>query len=52
MLTISTKKFRKIGHGQPRVIIYMYINSVELEYIMLNAKFRDNRTITSVGKDF
>ena len=51
--TISTKtnftKFdivEKIGQGQPRVITH--INIVELKYIMLNAKFYDNRTISSV----
>ena len=37
----------KIGQGQPRVI-----NCVELEFIMLRAKFHDHRTISSVGKDF
>ena len=31
-----------MGQGQHRVIIY--INSIELEYIMLNAKFHDHRT--------
>ena len=49
-------KFRKIWHcrkidqGQLRVIIY--INFVELRYIMLHAKFQDHRTISSVGEDF
>ena len=27
----------------------LYINFVELEYIMLHAKFHDHRTISSVG---
>ena len=40
----------KIGQGQLRVIIH--INFVELEYIMLHAKFHDHRTISSVEKDF
>ena len=39
-----------MGHGQLRVIIY--ITSVELEYILLHAKFHDHRTISSVGEDF
>ena len=39
----------KMGKGQLRVIIY--INFVELEYIMLHAKFHDHRTISSV-EDF
>ena len=30
----------------------MYINFVELEYILLHAKFHDHRTIYSVGEDF
>ena len=34
---------RKIGQGQPRVIIY--INFVELESPMLHAKFQGHRTI-------
>ena len=48
-------KFRQIlhclktGQGQLRVIIY--INFVELEYILLHAKFHDHRTISSV-EDF
>ena len=33
---------RKIGQGQLKVIIY--INFVELEYIMLHVKFQDHRT--------
>ena len=37
----------KIGQGQLRVIIY--INFVELEFIMLSAKSHDNRTISYVG---
>ena len=36
--------------GQLRVIIYIYF--VELEYIMLHAKFHHHRTISSVGEDF
>ena len=39
-----------MGHGQLRVIIY--INFVELEYILLHAKFHNHRTISSVGEDF
>ena len=39
--TVSTKT-SKIGHGQPRVIIY--INFVELESPMLHAKFQDHKT--------
>ena len=39
-----------MGHGQLRVIIY--INSVELEYILLHAKFHDHRTISFEGEDF
>ena len=30
----------------------MYIHCVELEVIMLHAKFRDHWNISSVGKDF
>ena len=41
---------RKIGQGQLRVIIY--INLVELEYIMFHAKFQDHTTFSSVGEDF
>ena len=41
---------RKIGKGQPRVIIY--INFVELESPMLHAKFQDHRTSGSGGEDF
>ena len=39
-----------MGQGQLRIIIY--INFVELEYIMLHPKFHDHRTISSVGEDF
>ena len=39
-----------MGQGQLRVIIY--INFVELEYILRNEKFHDHRTIGSVGEDF
>ena len=39
-----------MGQGQLRVIIY--INFVELEYILLHAKFHDHKTISSVGEDF
>ena len=38
-----------IGQGQLRVIIYI---CVELEFIMLHAKSHDQRTLSSVGKDF
>ena len=41
---------RKIGRGQPRVIIY--INFVELESPMLHAKFQDHRTSGSGEEDF
>ena len=41
---------RKIGQGQPRVIIY--INIVELESAMLHAKFQDHRTYGSGEEDF
>ena len=41
---------RKIGHGQPRVIIY--IKFVELESPMLHAKFQDHRTSGSGEEDF
>ena len=39
-----------MGEGQLRVIIY--INFVELENMLLHAKFHDHRTISSVGEDF
>ena len=39
---------RKIGQGQPRVIIYK--NFVELESPIIHAKFQDNRTSGS-GED-
>ena len=39
----------KIGQGQSRVIIY--VNFVELEFPMLHAKFKDDRTFGS-GADF
>ena len=42
--------FRKIGQGQPRVTIY--INCVELESLMLQAKFQDHRTSGSGEEDF
>ena len=55
--TVSTKpsfaKFDivlKMGQGQLRVIIY--INFIELEYILLHAKCHDHRTTSSVGRDF
>ena len=41
---------RKIGQGQPSVIIY--INFIELESLMLHAKFQDRRTSGSGGEDF
>ena len=40
-------RFLKMGQCQLRVIIY--INFAELVYILLHAKFHDNRTISSVG---
>ena len=39
-----------MGQGQLRTIISL--NFVELEYILLHAKFHDHRTISSVGEDF
>ena len=30
----------------------MYINFVELENILLHAKFHDHSTISSIGEDF
>ena len=39
-----------MGQGQLRVIIY--INFVELENILLQTKFHDHKTISSVGEDF
>ena len=39
-----------MGHGQLMVIIY--INFVDLEYILLHTKFHDHRTISSVGEYF
>ena len=47
--TVSTKT-RKIGQGQPRVIIY--INFVELESPVLHAKFQDHKTSGSGEEDF
>ena len=41
-LKLQNLTFRKIGQDQPRVIDY--INFVELESKMLNAKFQDHRT--------
>ena len=49
-------KFRQIGHclrmGQGQLRVIVYINFVELEHIMLLAKFHDHRTRSSVGEDF
>ena len=39
----------KMGQGQPKVIIY--IDVVELESPMLDAKFQDHRTSGSGGDD-
>ena len=39
----------EIGQGQPRVTIYIY--SVELESLMLHAKFEDHRTSGS-GEEY
>ena len=39
-----------MGQGQLRVIIY--INFVELEYILLHSKFHDHRTFSSVREVF
>ena len=33
-------------------MVIIYVNFVELEYIMLHAKFHYHRTISSVGKYF
>ena len=45
-------KFRQIGQclkmGQGKLRVIIYINFVELEYILLHAKFNDDRTISSV----
>ena len=41
---------RKIGQGQPRVIIY--INFVELESPMLHVKFQDHGSSGSGEEDF
>ena len=46
--TVSTKT-RRMGQGQPRVIIY--IKFVDIESPMLHAKFQDHRTSGS-GVDF
>ena len=46
---ISTKA-KTIGQSQPRVIIY--INLVELESLMLHAKFQDHRSSGSGEEDF
>ena len=47
--------FRQFGHclkmGQGQLSVIMYINSVELESILLHAKFHDHTTISSVGED-
>ena len=49
-------KFHQIGHclrmGQGQLRVIIYINFVELEYIMLLAKFHDHRIFSSVGRDF
>ena len=46
----GSTKTSKIGQSQPRVIIY--INFVELESPMLQAKFQDQRTPGSGEEDF
>ena len=33
-------------------MVIIYINFVELEYILLHAKFHDHRTFSSVKEDF
>ena len=33
-------------------MVIIYINFVELQYILLHAKFHDHRPISSVGEDF
>ena len=50
--TVSTKtSFANFdSKGQLRVIVYL--NFVELENILLHAKFHDHSTISSVGEDF
>ena len=50
MMMMMKFDFLKMGQGQLRVIIY--INFVELEYIMPHAKFHDHNTISSVGEEF
>ena len=42
--------FRKIGQGHPKVIIYIYL--VDLESLMLHAKFQDPRPLGSGEEDF
>ena len=42
--------FRKIGQGQRRITIY--INFVEIDFPMLQAKFQDHRTFGSGEEDF
>ena len=41
---------RNIGQGQPRIIIY--INFIELESLVLHAKFQDHRNSGSGEEEF
>ena len=49
-------KFRHFEHclkmGQGQLSVNHYINFVELENILLHAKFHDHTTISSVGENF
>ena len=50
-LTVSIKT-RKIGQGQPRVIIYINFAELESPVLLLRAKFQDHRTSGSGEEDF
>ena len=54
--TMSTKTSFAISEIAVKFVkvnsVIIYINCVELEFIMLHAKFHDHRTISSVEKDF
>ena len=49
-------KFCQCGHclkmGQGQLSVIIYLTFVELEKILLHAKFHDHTTISSVGDDF
>ena len=42
--------YHKIGQGHPKVMIY--INFVELHYLMVHAKFQNHRISGSGDEDF